>query len=195
MKPLAYDKLKTPFVKFFDERTNDIARVWRDYLDDISQRANVFPWINIDFTDSELSDIETRPHSDLQLIGEADETSADITKDKHVSNNQLKVVYDDIDALEAKFTVTSEVATFTAGDTMIVMVDATAGAVIVNLPTTASGITAKARYVIKKVDSSANFVTITPNGAETIDGELTMIISTQYDSISIAPYSTEWSIL
>lgn len=185
-----------PPVPFLDPRTGDIALAWRDILEDhgISTGTSA-AWVDIDFSPSNLADIQTRAHSALQGIGEADETSVDTTKNKHVSNNQLKVLYDDVDGLEAKFTVTSKTSTFTAGDIMIVLVDASAGDVVVNLPTVASGIANLARYIFKKIDSTVNLVTVNPSGAETIDGEATMIINTQYDAMQIIPFGTEWGIV
>jgi hypothetical protein len=47
-------------------------------------------WADIDKTGSTLADIETRTHSALQSIGEADDTDTDTVKDKHVSNAQVK---------------------------------------------------------------------------------------------------------
>lgn len=83
---------------------NQIAQIVGNNPEAIRAFENLFAasggaaWVNIDFTDSNLSDILTRLHADLQSIGEADETSSDTTKDKHVSDNQLKVAYDDIAA-------------------------------------------------------------------------------------------------
>ena len=63
----------------------------------------------------------------------------------------------------------------------------------ITLPT-ASGIIGR-MYHIKKTDSSANTVTIDENGAETIDGGVTAILTTQYESITIITNGSEWWIL
>lgn len=50
-------------------------------------------------------------------------------------------------------------------------------------------------YVIKKVDAGTGTVTIDANGAETIDGATTQVISTQYNSYTIQSNGTGWDIL
>jgi hypothetical protein len=73
------------------------------------------------------------------------------------------------------------------------LIDATAGAKTVNLPTTASS---KWRILdVKKIDASANTVTIDGSGAETIDGALTKVIAFQYNSLTIQSDGTEWWVL
>ena len=47
---------------------------------------------------------------------------------------------------------------------------------------------------IKKIDSSANTVTIDAAGANTIDGVATKVISTQYDKLTIQWDGTNWHI-
>lgn len=61
-------------------------------------------------------------------------------------------------------------------------VDATAGNIIINFPTAVGNL---AWYVIKKIDSSSNTVTLTPNGAETIDGLSTQTIRFQNTSVDV----------
>lgn len=91
------DQITLPPVRFLDPVTGDISRTWRDYLEALSPAtAGANQWTLIDFTGSDIADILTRPHSGLQSILGADETDADSTKDKHVSNLQLKTAYDDI---------------------------------------------------------------------------------------------------
>lgn len=50
-------------------------------------------------------------------------------------------------------------------------------------------------YNIKKIDSSANSVTIDGNGAETIDGAATKSTTTQYAGWQIQSDSSNWIIL
>lgn len=71
--------------------------------------------------------------------------------------------------------------------------NATGGAFTINLPAAA---TAKFwTYTIKKVDASANVVTIDPAGAETIDGAATLPLSTQYSSVTIQSDGTAWIVI
>lgn len=97
----------------------------------------------------------------------------------------------------ATWTVVSKVAgdspyTATTSD-QVILCNATAGAITVNLPT-AVGITGRT-YHIKKTDSSANAVTIDPNGSETVDGSSTKAINVQYTSYTVVSDGTNWHIV
>jgi hypothetical protein len=71
-------------------------------------------------------------------------------------------------------------------------VDATAGATTVTLPTAAS--ISGREYLIRKLDASANNVTIVPNGVETINGAASYVIADQYETIGLMATSagTSW---
>ena len=71
-------------------------------------------------------------------------------------------------------------------------VDATAGAVTLTLPPVESGLR---RYEIKKMDASANAVTIDGDGSETIDGATTLVLSSQYDAVRLVHDDTEWGVM
>lgn len=71
--------------------------------------------------------------------------------------------------------------------------DAALGAMTLNLPAVA-GCGARI-YTIKKVDSSANTVTIDANGAELIDGALTKVLTAQYQSVQIQSDDSTWIVL
>jgi len=74
-----------------------------------------------------------------------------------------------------------------------IFVDAIAAPRIITLPTAA---TSRGRiYVIKKIDTSANSVTIKANGSELIDGTNTKVISTQNTAIMLQSDGTFWWIL
>jgi hypothetical protein len=91
-------------------------------------------------------------------------------------------------------TVVTETATYTAlSSDNVILVNATSGAVIINLP--AASTLPGHLYEIKKIDGSANNVTITPNGADKIDNASTVVISTQYANYSITSDGTNWWIL
>jgi len=70
---------------------------------------------------------------------------------------------------------------FTAGANTQIIADCSGGAVAVALPV---GVV-NAAYFIKKSDTSANFLTITPNGAETINGDATLVIEEQHTSVML----------
>jgi hypothetical protein len=74
-----------------------------------------------------------------------------------------------------------------------VLVDATSSAVVINLPLSSR---AKGRiYNIKKIDASANAVTLTPQNSELIDGAATKSTTTQYANFTIQNDGTGWWIL
>jgi len=79
-------------------------------------------------------------------------------------------------------------AAYTAATEEYLFCDATGGAFSITLPAVSAGL----QYTIKKTDSSANAVTIDGNASETIDGELTQILTTQYDAITIVSDGTSW---
>ena len=59
----------------------------------------------------------------------------------------------------------------------VICVDATSGALALKLPAA----TGSGRFLrIKKVDASANAVTVTPNGTDKVEGASTVALSSQY---------------
>lgn len=48
---------------------------------------------------------------------------------------------------------------------------------------------------IKKIDASANAMIIDGNGSETIDGELNITTTTQYNSYDLTPSTTEFNVI
>jgi len=73
----------------------------------------------------------------------------------------------------------------------IVLADAVGGPMTVNLPTPTSG----RRVIVKKIDASANVVTVDTPGAETIDGAGTFPLSTQYDSVTVVADGANWFVV
>jgi len=71
--------------------------------------------------------------------------------------------------------------------------DATTASFTMTLPTAASS-TGKI-FSFKKIDSSANTVTIKGNGAELIDGTNTKVITTQYGGFTLQSNGTVWYII
>lgn len=60
-----------------------------------------------------------------------------------------------------------------------ILCNAAAGAMTVNLPAAASN--TQRKITVKKIDASANVVTVDGNASETIDGALTNVLATQWD--------------
>ncbi len=78
-------------------------------------------------------------------------------------------------------------------DHHVVLVNASGGARTITLPnaTTCAG----RQYIIKKVDSSTNAVTITPQTGQTIDGQASISITTQYDYKKVVSNGTNWFLI
>lgn len=79
--------------------------------------------------------------------------------------------------------------TVTAKDPVLA-VSTAGGNVVVNLPTLATGFVVE----VTKTTSDANTVTVTPNGAETVNGAASDVIDTQYSNKSYRPLSIGWVI-
>lgn len=71
------------------------------------------------------------------------------------------------------------------GDKTVYLVNASASAVTVSLLGVTSKDVKNRTYHIKKTDASTNKVTIDANGAQTIDGALTAVLESQFESINI----------
>jgi hypothetical protein len=96
------------------------------------------------------------------------------------------------ESLVIKVTSTSS-ASVTAGTSPIIICDASSAAITVNLP--AASISNGYVYYVKKVDATANTVTIDGSGSETIDGGTTAVISSQYECLTIVCDGTSWYIV
>lgn len=90
-------------------------------------------------------------------------------------------------------TTTITTATTLDGTHYTVRSDATGGAFTVTLPA-AAGVTGRV-YVVKKIDSSGNTVTVDGNGAETIDGSTTFPLAAQFDIVTIQSNGVGWDII
>lgn len=75
----------------------------------------------------------------------------------------------------------------------VILGDATAAAFTISLPT-AVGIGGQL-FCVKKIDSSANAVTIDPSGAETIDGAATVSLGAQWASRLLISDGANWLVL
>jgi len=82
--------------------------------------------------------------------------------------------------------------TVTATD-YTVAANASTGALSITLPTSV-GITGKV-YVVKKMDSTANVVTVATTLSQTIDGATTRALSLQYDAISVQADGANWIVI
>lgn len=92
-------------------------------------------------------------------------------------------------------TVTTVAASYTETSTSgskAILCNAVSGAIVVTLP---SAVGNTATFTFKKIDSSANLLTIDGAGTETLDGSLTAVLRAQYESITIVSDGANWSIV
>jgi len=75
----------------------------------------------------------------------------------------------------------------------VILGDCTSGAFSLTLPTAAAGV--GRIFFIKKIDSTANVLTIQANGAELIDGLNTKPLSSQWLSVTLVSNGTSWFLL
>lgn len=75
----------------------------------------------------------------------------------------------------------------------VVLCDATSAAFAVTLPPAKDF--NKGRCYIKKVDASANSITITPQSGETVDGAALRSISIQWESLTLVSNGTAWYVI
>ena len=77
-------------------------------------------------------------------------------------------------------------------DDDVILCDATGGVFNISLPT-AAGIRGKI-YLIKKIDTSSNKVTVDTFGTETIDDQLTQELK-KYDALMVISDDTNWQVI
>ena len=88
--------------------------------------------------------------------------------------------------------VVSKTSNYTAANESIILVDASSGAVTINLPA-ASGLSGR-EYTITKTDSSSNNVLIDANASETINGSTVFYLNVQYEQVKLVCTGTSWII-
>jgi hypothetical protein len=95
--------------------------------------------------------------------------------------------------------ISTNVETYTSGSVLlddknnVVLGDCSSGALTVDLQTAVGrrGL----QYHIKKIDSTANVVTIDPSGTQTIDGQLSGVLSAQYNFLTIVSDNSNWFVI
>jgi hypothetical protein len=95
-----------------------------------------------------------------------------------------------VGALATRTESSTYVATVTDG---VILCDASGAAFDVDLPTV-SGNSGKVLH-IKKIDATANAITIDPFGAQTIDGQASIQLTAQYETVMLVSDGTEWWVI
>lgn len=147
----------------------------RDYTNQIGTAT--IPWSQVSKVGSNLSDLATRNHNDLtNIFGGGTGDYYHLTASQNNSITALTTVF--------------SLATLSSSNGYV-LCDASGGAFTVNLPSAS----ARKKLHIKKIDSSINAITISPNGADTIEGAASYSLATQYKSVTLySNGSTTWYI-
>lgn len=127
--------------------------------------------------------------------------------DQDLWGGELNDDMDDIDGLTytaINYAVSSKTANYsvvaptsgstTTGDSKkLFLCDASGGAFALSLPAAASA--ANMEIAVKRINSGANNVTITPNGGNTIDGQSSLVLTEQYQWAVLVCNGTDWLII
>ena len=111
-------------------------------------------------------------------------------KDQSTFNSKAIFDYE----IDSNGRINYKIDTITSNTTLsshnYILANASSGNITITLPdaTTCQG----RGYIIKKIDSSSNTITIDGNGSQTIDGSLTQTLSTQYEVIRIISDGNNW---
>lgn len=93
----------------------------------------------------------------------------------------------------ARTVVNDPISPYTPNDGDIIIWDTTSGNKTISLPASASNVNFV--FDVKKIDSTANTITVDPNGAELIEDGATAVITTQYEALSAACDGTKWWVI
>jgi len=88
------------------------------------------------------------------------------------------------------YNVVTKTTNYVASDRDCVLADASAAAIVITLPSPI----ANAEVIVKKIDATANTVTISPSATETIDGATSLVLDTQYEAYHLISDGTNWFI-
>ena len=145
------------------------------------------------------STVELLTVNGITAMAESSAPSATAGYGKLYVKSDSQLYYMDGSGVEqALSTSATAISTKTADYTIVssdysILGNAASESITISLPAAAS-YTGR-MFVIKKVDSSANLVTIDPNGAETIDGASTYDLNVQWEAIQVQSNGTSWFVL
>jgi hypothetical protein len=95
---------------------------------------------------------------------------------------------------DATFATSTQTSNYTiTGTDVVVFANAASGNVTITLPLAASF--GGYRFYVKRIDSSGNTVSIARSGSDTIDGQTSVTVASQYDSYTVVSNGTLWYII
>ena len=167
LTPPPIQEVESSFI--FKEWLNNLYRF-------LGSPGETIPWDVVSKTGSELQDIATRPHLQLQdVFGNADQF--------HVSSEQ-QTSYDSIETKTGDYTATAVNG--------ILLCDTSSTSFTITLPDATSNF-GKEIEVVKT--SSANRLTVIPTGADTIVGDTSVIIFRQWTALRFKAVTGNWIII
>ena len=128
----------------------------------------------------------------VSIIGSSNYVSSGIENVVIINSDNQEVTESNTTIIDGKriWQYVSIDSDYTANDRDFVLSDATSGAVTVTLSTEGSS----DHWVnVKKIDASANAVTVEPDSG-TIDGNANITLSSQYDAVDVYSDGTNWHI-
>lgn len=128
----------------------------------------------------------------VSIIGSSNYVSSGIENVVIINSDNQEVTESNTTIIDGKriWQYVSIDSDYTANDRDFVLADATSGAVTVTLSTEGSS----DHWVnVKKIDASANAVTVEPDSG-TIDGSANITLSSQYDAVDVYSDGTNWHI-
>jgi len=98
------------------------------------------------------------------------------------------------DAASPTFATATKTTNYTiTGSDTVIFADATSGNVTITLPL-ASGLPGY-RFYVKRIDGSANSVTVQRTNSDTIDGQTSHTLDVQYMSVTLVSNGSNWFII
>ena len=170
-------------------RPADTTSAFGRWADDLIRRLQrAFETIIYTLNAVSITDVRAN-RVDHDLLNGSFYTSTDVGI-TYVAHND---VWSPVSSLSGRIVTTAALTyTLTRLDSVL-LVDATAGAVTVTVPAAADY--TDRQWIVKKIDASANAVTLDATGANTIDGAGTLALASQWDSTRIASNGTAWFVV
>ena len=170
-------------------RPADTTSAFGRWADDLIRRLQrAFETIIYTLNAVSITDVRAN-RVDHDLLNGSFYTSTDVGI-TYVAHND---VWSPVSSLSGRIVTTAALTyTLTRLDSVL-LVDATAGAVTVTVPAAADY--TDRQWIVKKIDASANTVTLDATGANTIDGAGTLALASQWDSTRIASNGTAWFVV